>query len=746
MRPPGWILVVSFAARSCGVVARAACPPQVRLGEPVIAEHGVGPGPSTASALHAASADIGFRGVLHIRAFRKLWIALSLSSFGDWLGFLAQTALASSLATGHTYLAQNFSVGTVVFVRLLPAVTLAPLAGAFADRLDRRLTMVIADVGRFSLYVSIPLVHTLWWLFAATFLIETLSLFWIPAKEATVPNLVPRERLEQANQLSLLTTYGSAPVAALVFMLLSLFTGVIARAMPFFTTNRVDLALYFDASTFLVSAATIFTLREISHQGGRRRVSADGATDQTQISQPSVFRAIVEGWQFIGQTKVVRGLVIGMLGAFAAAGVVVGLAKIYVRDLGGGDPGYGALFGSVFVGLAAGMFLGPKFLSRLSRRRLFATSIAAAGVVLALTAVVHNLVLVVFGALLMGACSGVAWVTGYTLLGLEVEDSKRGRTWATLQSMMQVDLLLMVAAGPFVSGAIGEHALHIQDVVLRENGSSFTLFGAGVLAFVVGVIAYHQMDDRDVPLWRDIFAAMRGWHPLTGRGVSTGFFLAFEGGEGAGKSTQAKLLTDWLRQRGYEVVTTREPGATEIGRRLRDMLLDPATGELSPRAEALLYAADRAEHVASVIRPALARGAFVVSDRYVDSSLAYQGAGRDLSIGEVDRLSQFATSGLKPDLTVLLDVHVGEGRARAAARDAAPDRLEAEAEDFHERVRTAFRELANTDPDRYLVVDATMSPEMIHQMIIRRLERVMPPAVPSATAMPPTIPLKIGRR
>ena len=701
-------------------------------GERVIVDNTAGqpmgvdpPMPAAASAV--APASFGFRGVLEIKAFRKLWIALSLSSFGDWLGFLAQTSLASSLVTGHSYFAVNYSVGVVVFVRLLPAVTLAPLAGALADRLDRRLTMVIADIGRFSLYVSIPLVHSLWWLFAATFLIETLSLFWIPAKEATVPNLVPRERLEQANQLSLLTTYGSAPVASGVFAILSLITGVLARGIPFFTTDKVDLALYFDAATFLVSAGTIFTLREISHQGGRRRAFQSAADGVPRVSQPSVFRSIVDGWQFIGQTKVVLGLVVGMLGAFAAAGVVVGLAKIYVQELGGGDPGYGMLFGSVFVGLAAGMFLGPKFLGQLSRRRLFASSIAAAGVVLALTAIVHNLVLVVFGALLMGACSGVAWVTGYTLLGLEVEDEKRGRTWATLQSMMQVDLLLMVVAGPFISGVIGKHRWTFADVVLRFDGSSLTILGAGVLAFVVGLIAYRQMNDRDVPLWRDLAAAVAGRHPLTGRGVSTGFFLAFEGGEGAGKSTQAQLLASRLRARGYEVVTTREPGATAMGRRLRALLLDPETGELSPRAEALLYAADRAEHVESVIRPALARGAIVVSDRYVDSSLAYQGAGRALSTGDVERLSQFATSGLKPDLTVLLDVRVSEGLARTSTRDASPDRLESEGADFHERVRSAFRGLADADPGRYLVIDAANSAELIHSMVLKRIEDVLPP-------------------
>ena len=667
---------------------------------------------------------------------------------------MAQTALAAELAAGHTYLVQNSSVGLVVFVRLLPAVLLAPLAGAFADRLDRRLTMVIADIGRFSLYVSIPIVHTLWWLFVATFLIETLSLFWIPAKEATVPNLVPREQLEQANQLSLLTTYGSAPIAALVFALLSLFTGVISHAWPFFTTNRIDLALYFDACTFLVSAGTIFTLREVSHQGGRRRVRVDdgaggagGSSDVVDapvISQPSVIRAIIEGWHFIGQTKVVRGLVVGMLGAFAAAGVVVGLAKRYTLDLGGGDPAYGAMFGSVFVGLAVGMFLGPKFFRRLSRRRLFGVSIAASGLTLAATAIVHNLVLVVLGAAIMGAFSGVAWVTGYTLLGLEVEDEKRGRTWATLQSMMQVDLLLMVAAGPFIAGAIGIHTLHIKPhVLLREDGAAFTLLGAGIIAFAVGVVAYRQMDDRDVPLWRDLVGAIRGWHPLDGRGVTTGFFVAFEGGEGAGKSTQSKLLAAWLLERGYDVVTTREPGATPIGRQLRQLLLDPANDELSPRAEALLYAADRAQHVAVVIRPALARGAIVISDRYVDSSLAYQGVGRALSTGEIDRLSQFATSGLRPDLTVLLDVQVSEGLARTSERDVAPDRLEAESTAFHERVRAAFRELAEAAADRYLVIDAGLPPEVIHQQIVRRISDMVPAMSPDLQA---TLQLKVGRR
>ena len=151
------------------------------------------------------------RAVLRGRDFRRLWVVMSVSSFGDWLGLLATTALAAELADGYT--AANFALGAVLVVRLLPAVVFGPLAGAFADRFDRRKMMVAADLTRFVLFASIPLVGTLWWLLVASFLIECASLFWIPAKEASVPNLVRRDQLEAANQVSLVTTYGITPVA-----------------------------------------------------------------------------------------------------------------------------------------------------------------------------------------------------------------------------------------------------------------------------------------------------------------------------------------------------------------------------------------------------------------------------------------------------------------------------------------------------------------------------------------------------
>jgi dTMP kinase len=208
-------------------------------------------------------------------------------------------------------------------------------------------------------------------------------------------------------------------------------------------------------------------------------------------------------------------------------------------------------------------------------------------------------------------------------------------------------------------------------------------------------------------------------------------FVVFEGGEGAGKSTQVGLLAAWLRDAGREVVVTREPGGTPLGARLREILLAVETGVVASRAEALLYAADRAEHVASVVRPALARGAVVVSDRYVDSSIAYQGAGRALDPGEVARLNTWATDALLPDLTVLLDLDPEVGHARFATP---ADRLESEPLEFHRRVREGFLRLAGEDPARYLVVDATEPTELVHEIVRARVASL------HATGVEPSVP------
>ena len=195
-------------------------------------------------------------------------------------------------------------------------------------------------------------------------------------------------------------------------------------------------------------------------------------------------------------------------------------------------------------------------------------------------------------------------------------------------------------------------------------------------------------------------------------------FIAFEGGDGAGKTTQIELLRGRLTQGGYDVVVTREPGGTALGASIREVLLHG--DHVAPRAEALLFAADRAHHVATVVRPALARGAVVLQDRYLDSSVAYQGAGRQLDPADIKRLSLWATEGLLPDLTVLLDVTPEVGRDR---RGEVHDRLESEQDDFHARVREHYLQLAAADPGRYLVVDASLPPEEIAQIVAERVER-----------------------
>ncbi|HKY59051.1 MAG TPA: dTMP kinase [Aeromicrobium sp.] len=204
----------------------------------------------------------------------------------------------------------------------------------------------------------------------------------------------------------------------------------------------------------------------------------------------------------------------------------------------------------------------------------------------------------------------------------------------------------------------------------------------------------------------------------------TGVFIALEGGEGAGKSTHAKLLERWLSAAGHDVVLTREPGGTAVGAALRAILLDPDTGALSPRTEALVYAADRAEHLDALIRPALTVGSVVITDRYVDSTLAYQGAGRSLPTADLEQLAQIATGGLRPHLTVVLDIDPVDGLARAGE----PDRIEAEPLDFHQRVRERFLALARANPDRYLVVAATGDVDTIHATIRAAVEPLLPAA------------------
>ena len=275
-----------------------------------------------------------------------------------------------------------------------------------------------------------------------------------------------------------------------------------------------------------------------------------------------MLRLIIDGWKFVGSTPVVRGLVLGMLGAFAAAGFV---------DRSGADlrPGPRCRAGRVSASCSArsssgwpvGMWVGPRLLGDLSRRRLFGLSLAMAGISLMVLALVPDIVLATLCTVVVGACGGVAWVTGYTLLGLEVDDEVRGRTFAFLQSAARVVLVLVLALGPALAAPIGAHELRLtRGWSVSYDGASFVFLLAGVLALAMGVTSYRQMDDRvGTPLRQDL---RRAWNVLRDQPVVPvgrqydGVFVAFEGGDGTGKSTQARALAR---------VAGRRPGARGRG-------------------------------------------------------------------------------------------------------------------------------------------------------------------------------------
>ena len=616
---------------------------------------------------------------------------MAFSSLGDWLGLLATTAMAQQLSHGN-YAKANYAIAGVFIARLVPSVFLGPIAGVIADRFDRRKLMIVTDILRTAFYISIPILGNFVWLYTATILVECVTLFWSPAKEASVPNLVPKEKLESANQVSLLAAYGTAPIAAVLFSFLALVSGALASAFPIFKGNSVDLALYINAASFAFGAWTAWGLHEIPK----------GAASKT-AGEVGVAKSLLEGWRSVRKSKIVSGLIVGMTGAFIAAGAVIA---------------YGVLFGSVFTGLALGIAFGPRVFAQFSRRRLFGASLTTSGVFLVLLALIPNLVLAVFIVVVLGSFSGVCWVTGFTMLGMETADDVRGRTFAFMQSLIRVTLVAVLAISPLIAAVVGRRSFTFQNIHVHYNGAAITIFFAGVIATAIGVVSYHQMKDRpSVSFWSDVSNALKGELGAITGAPTKGLFIAFEGGEGSGKSTQTKLLKNWLEDQGHSVVLSREPGGTPLGKDLREILLSHNTGQISPRAEALLYAADRAHHVYSVIRPALESGEIVITDRYFDSSIAYQGAGRVLEPGEVARISRWATESLFPTLTIILDLPAEIGLSRLKKFD----RLEAEPLAFHERIRQEYLQLALIDPERYLVVDGRMSVEDIHHAIVTRV-------------------------
>jgi dTMP kinase len=300
-------------------------------------------------------------------------------------------------------------------------------------------------------------------------------------------------------------------------------------------------------------------------------------------------------------------------------------------------------------------------------------------------------------------------VNGYTLLQENVADEFRGRTFASLTVLSRFGLFLSLIFFPTLSGIYGKH--------VGVSGTRLALATAGAGVAVAGFYTrrrlHHHRLSRPKPL---------ALVPKLKRPPATGFFIAFEGVEGAGKGTQIALAEKYLRDEGLDVLVTREPGGTEFGEMVRKIVLDPSTGKLDARSEALLFAASRAQTVASVIRPALSESKIVICDRYVDSSLAYQGWARGLGEQDVLTLNVWATQGLFPDLVILLHVEPELGLLRSTEP---PDRMELEGQDFHAKVADAYLKIAEEHPERFVVIDASLEPASVFDLVKAALDRAL---------------------
>jgi dTMP kinase len=691
------------------------------------------------------------RPLLRIRPFRRLWLVLGLSSLGDWLGLMATTTFATSLLASPAEKGAAF--GLVVGVRLLPSLILGPIAGVIADRWDRRYTIVVTDVARFVLYASIPAANlftadtklALGWAAIATFAIEACAMVWAPAKDAAVPNLIPKGQFETANQLTLASTYGITPVAAglllaLLGWALPATLGPVGKTSQFSTSH---IALYFDALTFLASAVVVlFGIREIS-----------GHSDAPLAKGANPLRQFVHGWAYMAKTRLARGLALGIVGAFGAGGLVIGTANAYAVSLGAGPNTFFILIAMIFIGMGGGIVTGPRLVKALSRRRWFGLSIVLAGTSILLLALSPHLSLSVLFTTCVGVGGGMAFLAGTTLIGTEVEDAMRGRVFAFVQTAVRIVLLLTISLSSVIVGFGGSRRLSLGSLSVQISSTRMLLLAAGVFGMLGGFAALRQMDDKPgVPLLPDLISSLRG-RPLgrpEPRGGHGGLLVVFEGCEGAGKTTQAELLVDQLQSAGRAVVLTQEQGATPVGARIQRLLRETAEAVTpSPRVAALLSAADRAQHAATVIRPALAEGVIVVSDRYMDSSLAYEEAGRSLPMDEISWLSRWATGGLRPDLIVLLDIDPSIGLSRVAERTSgyasenghapAPHPAGVVTTEARERVRYTLLDLAANEPGRYLILDATMPPEWLAQHIAERLDQMLPLPETDDVEVPATV-------
>lgn len=434
-------------------------------------------------------------------SFFRLWLAQVASSLGDWIGFVAITAYAARIAGGAS---PETAVGLVLSARLVPGFFLAPVAGVLVDRWDRKRTMVVCDIGRGLVFATLPWIDTIAGLVVLSLLLETLTLLWAPAKEASVPRLVPARYLPTANSLGLVAAYGTFPVGTALFTALAGVAKVLGRYDPL-AGLRVDeefVAVYFDVCTFFVSAILISTLA-LPHVKAARSGERSGE-GRRRIDFGAAWRELREGLSFVSHSRVVRAVILSLATGLVGGGMLVPLGPAFARDtLHGGPASFGLLLTAMGGGVALGIIGLSVIQRRLPHETVFLVAVFGAGVSILLGASMSTLPPTLLFVALLGVCAGAVYVLGFTILQTNVEDELRGRTFATLYTVVRLCVLLAFAVAPFLSSLLGQVALDLfgGDVVLfgvrvAITGARLTLWLGGVIILAAGGVAWLALRER----------------------------------------------------------------------------------------------------------------------------------------------------------------------------------------------------------------------------------------------------------
>ncbi len=468
---------------------------------------GTGPDRLDAPTEQAAVLPIGDKPGFHVRmfgssAFFHLWLTQVASSIGDWLGFLAIAALAARIGGGSP----EAAVGVVMAARIVPGFFLGAASGVIADRFDRKKVMVACNVGRAAVLVTLPFVDTVLGLVVASLVLECFTLLWTPAKEASVPNLVPPDHLTTANSLSLVAAYGTMPLAAGLFSLLAKVSDLLGRidAFDVLRTNQEGVAFYVNALTFLVSAVMISRLALPKQH---RRPKGNGR----RVDFGQAFHELKEGWHFIFINPVVRAVNIGLATGLIGGGMLVPLGPVFSeRILGAGSAGFGFFIFALGCGVAVGVVALSVFQRRVRKARVFAGSVIVAGASLIVAASMVTLTWAALFVAILGVCAGSVYVLGFTLLHESVDDELRGRIFSALYTLVRFCVLLAFAIGPLLSDLLDRLSLRFLDrqiallgVEIAVPGVRLTLWLAGLIIMGAGVLAVMSLraglsEDADV--------------------------------------------------------------------------------------------------------------------------------------------------------------------------------------------------------------------------------------------------------